>query len=98
MNPEQTRNRLLAQHERLRELIGHALVLADRFLVGRSVDDQFSLKLAELRVAFTAHNELEQGLLAPLLQATGDWGPARLARMLEEHAGEHAAFVAFFDR
>jgi hypothetical protein len=92
---EETRKRLLAQHERLRDLLDRVLVFADHFLADKPVAEDLGLALAELRIAFTAHNELEQSLLEPLLQATGTWGPARIERMREEHAAEHAAFVAF---
>jgi hypothetical protein len=93
-----TRDRLLEQHERLRELLGGALSLAGRYLAGDPVAPALSATLTDLRAAFAAHNDLEASLLEPLLLATGSWGPARLVRMLEEHAGEHAALTAFLAR
>jgi hypothetical protein len=96
--PKTARARLLEQHERLRDLLGAALALAGRHLSGDAVAVELSATLAELRAAFVAHNELETSLLEPMLLATGTWGPARLERMLEEHAGEHVAFTSFLTR
>jgi hypothetical protein len=98
VNVETTRSRLLVQHDHLRDLFDQILVLADRFLAGKPVDDPLRSKLADLRDAFSEHNELEQSLLEPMLRASGAWGPARIARMLEEHAAEHVAFGAFLQR
>ena len=92
------RTRLLEQHDALRDLLGAALVLADHYMAGQPVAAPLSNKLIEIRAAFAAHNDLEASLLEPLLLATGAWGPARLVRMLEEHAGEHEAFTAFLGR
>ena len=92
------RARLLEEHVRLRDLIDHALVLADRLMAGTPVDNELALELAELRLAFTTHNDREQAWLEPMLQTTGSWGPARIARMVEEHAAEHLAFRTFLEQ
>lgn len=87
------RDQLLAQHQTLRDRMRGTLDLAGRYRAGEPVERALAAAVADLGAAFAAHNDLESSLLEPLLLATGAWGPARLLRMLEEHAGEHTAFT-----
>lgn len=93
MNPAKVRDTLLDQHGRLRELFGHGLELARR----RDAGDQDVAALAELLDevgrAFQEHNRYEESVLRPMLLALDGLGAARVDRMLEEHAGEHRAFI-----
>jgi iron-sulfur cluster repair protein YtfE (RIC family) len=94
MEPTQARAVLLAQHDRLRRLLAEIQVVADRVLVGEGVVAVAELQahLDVLRTAFAEHNASEEALLEPILRLDFAWGPARIARMLEEHGAEHASF------
>ena len=89
--PDQARAQLLQEHERLRELMSDALDLARRALHGVGSWSELGRALDALLDAFAAHNVSEETLLAPILRANPAVGPARVARMLEEHAAEHMA-------
>jgi iron-sulfur cluster repair protein YtfE (RIC family) len=83
VEPASARARLLYEHDRLRELLAAAVAAPDLHRV-----------LEELRLAFAAHNASEEALLVPILEEDPAWGPARIARMMEEHVAEHAALRA----
>lgn len=65
--------------------------LARRFLAGEPVKHALVASLRGLRDAYTAHNAFELSKLEPMLRDADAWGPARVARMVEEHAAEHEA-------
>ncbi len=92
MEPSQARAELLAQHDRLRQLFTEVQASADRLRAGETGPADFQRRLAELRREFAAHNESEERLLEPILRLDFAWGPARIARMLEEHGAEHTSF------
>jgi iron-sulfur cluster repair protein YtfE (RIC family) len=94
MTPNEARATLLDQHDRLRRRLSETTVLAARWLAGDKVSDQLHQALVELRKAFVEHNRTEEALLQPLLSQGDAWGPARIQRMGDEHAAEHAAFLA----
>lgn len=95
MYPSEARTQLLAQHDHVRNLLDGGRVLAARFLAGEEVADLLCDRLTALREAFAAHNELELRVLEPMLRDADVWGPARVARMLEEHRAEHEIFAGF---
>jgi len=78
--------RILADHERLRELLDGVEALAGRAAQG---DEAAAKDLPErglgLYEAFAAHLRLEDSLLVPALQAAGPDGPVRAARLEAEH-------------
>lgn len=92
MEPTQARAVLLEQHERLRRLLTDVQTVADRVLAGEGVVAELQQHLDALRAAFAEHNDSEEALLEPILRLDFAWGPARIARMLEEHSAEHASF------
>jgi hypothetical protein len=98
MDPSEARSLLLAQHERLRALLLDTEALARRFVAAAEVATALDRSLAELRAAFDEHNKFEASLLEPMLLETDAWGPARLARMVEEHTEEHKVFATFLAR
>lgn len=91
MNPSEARFRCLAQHEWLRASLLQTGILARRFLAGEPVEHALDASLRRLREAYTAHNAFELSVLEPLIRDADAWGPARVARMLEEHGAEHQA-------
>jgi hypothetical protein len=92
MNAENTRLLLLAQHERLRELVQTCTSLARRARLGEHVGPDLDLSLAVLREALATHNEVETDAVRKLLHGPAAWGSLLIDRMLEEHVAEHAAF------
>jgi iron-sulfur cluster repair protein YtfE (RIC family) len=90
------RNRLLAQHERIRADVAECRAFAQRLRDGEPFTAELDLALARLRTDFDDHNRTETGLLLPLLlhdsAGRGTRGMLLAERMLEEHAAEHAAF------
>lgn len=97
MDPDAARQLLLQQHERLRDL----LATTDRQLrdlaAGDATAAELETTLDELRRAFREHNDTEEALLVPLLERDAAWGPARIARMIEEHGAEHRLVRAHLD-
>lgn len=91
MDALEARTVLLRQHDDLRRILDQVRAAADH--------DRAALPalLVALRAAFADHNAAEERLLEPILRLDYAWGPARVARMVEEHAGEHAALRASAD-
>jgi iron-sulfur cluster repair protein YtfE (RIC family) len=94
MDRSAVRNKLLAQHERIRADVAECRALAQRLREGDAVDVEIDLAVARLRADFDEHNRTETGLLLPLLLyhagGRGTRGALLAERMLEEHAAEHA--------
>jgi hypothetical protein len=90
MEPSKARAVLLAHHERLRQLLAEMQRVAERVLAGEGVVADLAARIDEVRNAFALHNATEEAMLEPILRIDFAWGPARIARMLEEHAAEHA--------
>jgi iron-sulfur cluster repair protein YtfE (RIC family) len=82
VQPNEARAQLLREHEHLRALLA------------RLTETRTTAALLELRQAFAAHNASEEALLVPILAENPSVGPARIARMIEEHAAEHTAMRA----
>jgi hypothetical protein len=90
--PRQALAELAAQHAALRDRIARCEALADELDAGRAELAQLLREVAALRIAFDAHNQLEEPLLHPELLDAPDWlGPVRIARMVEDHVEAHRA-------
>ena len=94
MDPAKARAQLLREHEVLRALLSEALAIAERLRCQDPVHAALERAVDALRQAFARHNDSEEALLEPILREDPAWGPARIARMIEEHSAEHAAFRA----
>lgn len=94
LEPSKARTVLLAQHERLRQLLDEMQRVATRVLAGEAVLADLAVRLEAVRNAFALHNATEEAMLEPILRIDFAWGPARIARMLEEHAAEHTSLRA----
>jgi hypothetical protein len=92
MNAEQTRLRLLAQHDRLRTHLQTCTRLARLAGEGVSAGAELDAALAMLREELAAHNETEAAVIGALLRGPAPWGRLMVDRMFEEHVAEHAAF------
>ncbi len=89
------RERILAEHRELRELLAEVLTLS-RTVASR--DDEESLKLAvrALVLVFGEHLRSEEAVLVPTLERVEPWGPARVERLDEEHATQRAMLKDIF--
>jgi hypothetical protein len=89
--PATVRERVLDQHEVLRELLRQALDTTTRGLQhdgpGR---DELSRLAHDLRGRFRAHLAFEEQALAPVLANMDAWGPERVQDLLEEHGRQRA--------
>ena len=94
MLPSEARAYLLAQHHSLRTQLATCGAEARRLLAGEPRADELWRALVVLRRGFAIHNETEKAWLEPLLHRSQAVGPLRIARMIEEHVAEHAAFNA----
>jgi len=83
------RQRLLAEHERIRNLLAEAEQFADLRTPGA-----FGAAVATLYRALAEHNAAEELMLLPLLRDVDLFSEKRIERMSEEHAAEHAALRA----
>lgn len=92
MNAESTRALLLAQHERLRELLATCVSLARRHQPGDTATKALEIALDALRKEFGVHNQTETAMIRALMSGPAPWGTLLIDRMLEEHVAEHAAF------
>jgi hypothetical protein len=86
MNPTEARTTLLAQHERLRLLLGTCTRLAHQHRAGEPVTAELDEALAQLRDEFAEHNRVETAVIADLLQGPATWGSLLVDRMVEEHS------------
>lgn len=89
MEANQARSVLLEQHDGLRRLLASAQRLAALAVEGEDVVAALEVEMGALRRAFAQHNVSEEKLLTPILALDPAWGPARVARMREEHDAEH---------
>jgi len=92
MDAEAARQKLLAQHDQIREHLNACRTWARRLRGGEPVQPELDATLARLRDDFIAHNATETEVVRPLLRGSPGWGTVLIDRMLEEHVAEHAAF------
>jgi len=89
--PAAVRERVLDQHQALRELLREALDLTTQGLLpdgpGR---DELSLVVHDLPSRFRAHLAFEEQHLVPVLGNLDAWGPERVQELLSEHARQRA--------
>jgi len=92
MTAEETRIRLLQQHERLRQQMNTCTRVAKLFRAGQATGRELDVALDVLRHEFSLHNEAETAVIQKLLHGPASWGSLLIDRMFEEHLAEHAAF------
>jgi hypothetical protein len=91
MTPGQALGALSDQHAKLRDMMDRCEELADALDAERISPDRLLREVARLRLAFDAHNELEERLLRPVLLDAEWLGAVRVSRMVEDHVEEHRA-------
>jgi hypothetical protein len=87
--PSRALRELLLQHAKLREMMDECESIADA--LDRGITDERSLarELTKLRLAFVAHNVLEEQTLPALLREQDAFGDIRIGHMIADHAEEH---------
>ncbi len=89
MKPSEVRTLVLAGHTLLRGILDDimrvALAELDQPGTGAARMRQRAIELAD---AFSAHLEVEEEILRPLLQKIDAWGPVRVERMNADHANQ----------
>jgi CBS domain-containing protein len=83
------RELVLSEHLHLRQLIAHALDNARNVCAGETHEQDIRAMRNAARsvcTALIAHTELEDRLLAPLLETIDAWGPVRASQLRREHA------------
>ena len=91
MEPSEVRARVLAEHAKLREMLGNVNLLVEQSEQGRPQDSNNLFGLAKkIRELLEEHMATEERWLVPSLLQT-DWGEIRANRILEEHATQRIA-------
>jgi hypothetical protein len=89
--PAAARERVLDQHQGLRELLRQSLEVATRGLQADGPGrDELARLVHDLRARFKAHLAFEEHTLAPVLAHADAWGPERVDDLLDEHARQRA--------
>jgi hypothetical protein len=89
--PAAVRERVLDQHQALRELLRACLDATARGLQSEGAGrEELSHLVHDLRARFRAHLAFEEQALAPVLSNLDLWGPERVEALLEEHTRQRA--------
>jgi hypothetical protein len=98
MNPSEVRRQILGEHDRLRERLDRFEADLARAMAGDAgAAESFRRGQGELLAALRAHVESEEAILVPALEAIDAWGPARAARIHEDHVTQ-LRLLATWDR
>lgn len=89
------RRGILAQHAHLRDLLQHALHLAEARLDGdTAAPDAVASAIGDMRAAMDVHLTFEEAVLLPLLRDDLPVGPQRADRVVDEHVRQRAMLAA----
>lgn len=89
--PATVRERVLEQHEALRDLLHQTLDATTRALLPDGpTRDEVSRLVQDLRARFRAHLAFEERHLAPVLAHVDLWGPERVRELRLEHDRQRA--------
>jgi hypothetical protein len=92
------RRGILAQHERIRQLIEDARAVAEAALDG--VAPAFAAvasAVGDIRATIDVHLAFEESVLLPLLRDDLPLGPQRAQRLLDDHAHQRATLATLHD-
>lgn len=99
MEPLEVRDRVLADHVRLRAALTHLSDLAVLVIGGdREHIEALRLETEKLLERFREHMSWEERFLAPLLRWADGAGELRVERMLNDHREQRALFDDFLHR
>ena len=89
MTPSKLLAELMQQHDGLRAIMDRCDELADQLDIGKGDPGALAREVAQLRIAFDAHNKFEEQLLRPVLREIDAFGDVRVERMFIDHVTEH---------
>ena len=88
------RGAILAQHERIRELLGRARGVAEAALDGQPpTADAVASAIGDIRAIMDVHLAFEEKSLLPILRDDPPLGPERADRLLDEHRRQRATLA-----
>lgn len=90
MNPSHVRNRILDDHDAIRQRLSELEVAIDALLSDQTVMDQVGELALNLLLALASHTELEDEILAPALRDADAWGAIRAEQLLAHHHTQRA--------
>ena len=86
MNGQMARQRILAQHERIRALLAKARDVAEAALDGNPPSpDAVASAVGDVRATIEVHLRFEENVLTPLFHKEYADGPQRAHRLADEH-------------
>lgn len=89
--PTAVRERVLEQHETLRDLLKQALDVTTRVFGLKGPErDELARLIHDVRSRFRAHLAFEERTLVPVLAHVDLWGPERVRALEDEHARQRA--------
>ncbi len=91
VTPRHALEELLTQHASLRAMMDRCDQLADELDAGGDSPQPLMRAVAQLRVAFQAHNVFEEQMLRPILREEDAFGDVRVDHMVSDHVAEHRA-------
>jgi acetoin utilization protein AcuB len=98
LSPRQVREMILAEHAHLRQLLDITLTSARKVLDGSCGETELVHMRNAARAALTAlvsHTQLEDQMVAPVLETIDAWGRARARQLRSEHVEQRKALEAF---
>jgi len=88
------RGAILAQHERIRDLLGRARAVAEAALDGLPPStDAVASAIGDIRATMDVHLAFEEKSLLPILRDDPPLGPERADRLLDEHRRQRATLA-----
>lgn len=87
--PSRVLSELTQQHDELRAMMDRCEQLADALDTSGGDATVLAREVAKLRIAFAAHNALEEQVLRPVLLEMDAFGDVRIDRMVGDHVEEH---------
>jgi hypothetical protein len=88
------RGAILAQHDRIRELLGRARAVAEAALDGQPpTADAVASAIGDIRAIMDVHLAFEEKSLLPILRDDPPLGPERADRLLDEHRRQRATLA-----
>lgn len=97
LDASSARRSILAQHQRLRELLERARKVADAALGGETfAPEAVGVAIGELLAVMEVHLSFEEGVLIPLLDPDLPLGPARAMELATEHRQQRAMLNALY--
>ena len=95
LDAETARRAIMAQHEKIRSLLGRAQSTADATLEGRPLSpDAVASVIGDLRSTMEVHLTFEERVLLPIFRHDPPLGPERAERLRDEHRQQRIILAA----